>query len=147
MKNILIAISLSIFAIACSEDGVSPSLSNLEGQGNLIGIWEYESYEQISDTTYAQVYRKVNRIAGDQPGITFKQNGAFISKQNSGWCGTPPISYDSFDGTFSVASKNLLNINSTYWGGKMNYKAEVLELNNRRLKIRPFAYEYEERGF
>lgn len=144
MKKLLTIITVFCLFNACSENVVVPNLSNLEGQENLIGIWEYDSYEHLTDTTYAEVYRKVNKIAKDQAGITFKNSGVFLSKQNAGWCGTPPISYAEYDGTFNVGSKNVVNINSTYWGGKSSYKMEVLELTNNRLKVRPFDQEYEQ---
>lgn len=146
MKNLLVLLFISVLFVGCNNEGVTPNLSNLEGQEDLIGIWEYDAYEQINDTSYAQIYRKVNKIASDQAGITFKQTGAFISKQNAGWCGTPPISYADYEGNFQVEDKNSIKINSTYWGGKMSYKVEVLELSNRKLKIRPYDYEYEERN-
>jgi hypothetical protein len=147
MKNLLAIFAFSFLLFACNNESISPNLANLEGQGNLIGVWEYDAYEQLTDSTYAEVYRKVKRIASDKSGITFKNNGVFLSKQNAGWCGTPPISYAEYDGKFNVIGKNLININSTYWGGKMSYKAEVLELTNSKLKVKPFDYEYEERGF
>lgn len=146
MKKLLTVFISSLLFIACNDEGISPNLANLEGSEALIGAWEYDSYEQISDTSYAQVYKKVNKIATENAGITFKQTGAFVSKQNAGWCGTPPISYADFEGNFQVMDKNLIKINSTYWGGKMSYKAEVLELSNRTLKIRPYDYEYKERN-
>lgn len=144
MRKIFSVLAVSSLFIACNDNSVVPNLANLEAQGDLIGVWEYDSYEQINDSTYVDIYRKVKRIAGDQAGITFKSNGIFVSKQNAGWCGTPPITYKEYDGTYNVGSKNILDINSTYWGGKMSYKAEVIELTNRKLKIRPFGYEYDE---
>lgn len=143
MKKILPVIVLFSLLIACNNDGVVPNLANLDGQENLIGVWEYDSYEQINDTTYVSVYRKVNKIAAENPGITFKSNSVFLSKQNAGWCGTPPISYAEYDGKYSVGNKNILNINTKYWGGKASYKLEVIELTNNRLKVRTFDYDYE----
>lgn len=146
MKKVFPIITLFSLLIACNDDGVIPNLANLDGQENLIGAWEYDSYEQLNDTTYVSVYRKVNKIAADNPGITFKSNGVFLSKQNAGWCGTPPISYAEYDGKYSVGAKNVLNINTKYWGGKASYKIEVIELTTNRLIVKTFDYEYEQRN-
>ncbi len=144
MKKLLVFIAVSSLLLACNNDAVVPNLANLDGQENLIGVWEYDSYEQLTDTTGAEIYRKVNKIATDKTGITFKNNGVFLSKQNAGWCGTPPISYAEYDGTFNVGDKNVLNINTKYWGGKSSYKMEVLELSNRELRVRTFDYAYDQ---
>lgn len=146
MKKLLPVITLFLLFLSCTDDSVVPNLTNLDGQENLIGVWEYDSYEQLTDSTYAEVYRKVNKIASDIAGITFKNNGVFLSKENAGWCGTPPISYAEYDGTFKVGSKNILDIETKYWGGKASYKIEVIELTSNRLIVKTFDYEYEQRN-
>jgi hypothetical protein len=144
MKNLFTIFAFSLLILACKDEGISPDLTNLEGQENLIGVWEYNSYEQLTDSTYAEVYQRVDRIADDEAGITFKNNGVFLSKQNSGWCGTPPISYAEYNGKFNIESESVINIDSKYWGGRMSYKVKVLELTNGSLKVMPFDHEYEE---
>jgi hypothetical protein len=144
MKNLFTIFAFSLLILACKDEGISPDLTNLERQENLIGVWEYNSYEQLTDSTYAEVYRRVDRIADDEAGITFKNNGVFLSKQNSGSCGTPPISYAEYDGKFNIGGESVIDIDSKYWGGRMSYKVKVLELTNGGLKVMPFDHEYEE---
>lgn len=144
MKNVWIFFIISWLSFSCGNDTPAPNLTNLDGYENLLGVWEYTANEQLSDSTYAQVYQRVKTISADQPGIIFKQTGKFVSKQNAGWCGTPPISYAEYDGTFNVSDKNVLSIATKYWGGKTSYKIEVIELTNKRLMVRTFDQEYEQ---
>lgn len=144
MKKLFAVLAIFSTLIACNDNSIAPNLANLNGEGSIIGVWEYETYEQLTDTTYVETYRKVDKIATDKAGITFKNNGGFLSKQNAGWCGTPPISYAEYDGTFKIEDGNVIDINTKYWGGKASYKIEVINLTNNQLTINTFDHDYEQ---
>ena len=72
----------------------------------------------------------------DNAGIKFNSDKTFIERANSGWCGTPPISYTNYDGTWNAINENTFEINVAYWGGTTNYKIEIVELNDTELKIK-----------
>ena len=82
---------------------------------------------------------KLNRADKLDPskyGFSINDDGTFIEHKNSGWCGTPPIAYDSFDGTWEAKSDSLLEVTVGYWGGIMTYQIRIVTLDNENLSIR-----------
>jgi len=69
-------------------------------------------------------------------GFTINDDGTFIERKNAGWCGTPPISYDNFEGTWEAVSDSLLEITVGYWGGTMTYQIRIVSLDGDNLAIR-----------
>jgi hypothetical protein len=81
----------------------------------------------------------LERSSGLDPskyGFTLRENGEFIERKNAGWCGTPPITYDNFEGTWVALSDSLLEITVGYWGGTMNYQIRIVSLEQDLLAIR-----------
>ncbi|MDA3821215.1 MAG: hypothetical protein PF450_01195 [Bacteroidales bacterium] len=85
-------------------------------------------------TESAIVLEKVSSLPNDEYGIEFKSNGKLTEWKNSGWCGTPPISYGEFEGSWEFKNDSVLSIESEYWGGTSIMEWEILELNNQTLK-------------
>lgn len=69
-------------------------------------------------------------------GIVFRTDGTCLERKNTGWCGTPPIAYGDFEGTWERLSEDLLEIEVGYWGGTMTYQLEIIELGAEELKVR-----------
>ncbi len=103
--------------------------SNLfvEKDKGLLGHWIYDSVSEEGIT-----YSKKSDFVRSKPGIAFLANGKLIKRQNAGWCGTPPISYSNFDGTWKWDNENTISLSYAFWGGTIN---EVWEIDFTKEKI------------
>ena len=52
-----------------------------------------------------------------------------------GWCGTPPISYGNYDGTWKIEDDSKLTITYEYWGGTMEEEWAISNLSTDKMKI------------
>ena len=43
-------------------------------------------------------------------GFIIGEDGSFTERKNTGWCGTPPITYGNFEGSWTAVSDSLLDI-------------------------------------
>ena len=100
----------------------------------LKGIWVYQSENEGIVT-----YKLSNNFNNDLPGLEFKEDGSFKQRANSGWCGTPPISYTNYEGTWKENVENNYEIEVAYWGGSQHYIIELVSLIDNELKIK-FIY-------
>lgn len=126
-KWILLFVVVSL--TACESD-----MAELEALGlnsGIIGTWIEDEYR--GDTLL--LYR-----AGDLDehmySFTIRDDGTFIERKNAGWCTTPPITLDNFEGTWEAVSDSLLDIKVAYWGGMMTYQIRIITLNGDELAIR-----------
>ena len=102
------------------------------------GAWINPVYSNDEITFSYNVELKENDY-----GLLLNKNGTLIERKNSGWCGTPPISYADFEGNWSEENSVLL-ISVGFWGGTAKYKWEILSINSNNLKVKIIEdiYEY-----
>ncbi len=124
MKKAIVAVSLLIIIVACSKDSIQIDPDNL-----LIGVWNYSDYSDNS-----AVYSRSNDFI-DAPCYKFNGDGTLTERKNAGWCGTPPISYADYPGTWTILDDTLIQISVGYWGGTINYKLDIEALNSNTLKF------------
>lgn len=98
------------------------------------GAWTYERSELLPNNQYASVYRRTPDLVENQYGFAFNANGELVMRQNSGWCGTPPITTSDYPGKWQQEG-NTVFVQSAYWGGPKNYRFTLLSVNDRELKI------------
>ena len=110
----------------------------LEDSENLIGYWVDPVYDNSTIT-----FIKANEFEDDNYGIVFKPNHKFAERKNSGWCGTPPISYAIYDGNWKKDG-DLLNINVGYWGGKIERQWKIMSISDKKLIISVLKEDYRE---
>lgn len=128
MKNMFILL-LALVLISCEEElPVSDALGENAG---IVGTWIADSYED--DIT---VLMRGDALNHSKYGFTLKKDGSFIERKNSGWCGTPPISYENFEGAWEALSDSLIDVTVAYWGGIMTYQIRIVSLHAEELKIR-----------
>jgi hypothetical protein len=128
MKRLLFLAVVVLF-ISCEAD-----LLNMEALGdnaNIVGTWVEDEYQ--GDTLYLDRSETIDK---NRYGFTIHEDGTFIEHKNAGWCGTPPITYDSFDGTWEAVSDSLLDITVAYWGGVMTFQMRIVYLDAEKLAIR-----------
>ncbi len=129
MKKIFVfsIIIFSIVIIGCSDDNASQPEEKLESK--LLGIW--------SDGTTVEsfyVYKKQKKAPQNDYYIQLLPNNKLIEHKNSGWCGTPPISYATYNGKWTLKD-SLIDIEVPYWGGMMYIKWKIVQVDNQALKI------------
>ena len=102
----------------------------------LIGNWISPVYID----TLVQYTRSEALIENDY-GISFSSGNTLVERQNAGWCGTPPISFANYNGTWSKIG-DIIDINVDFWGGKVNHKWKVIAIDPNTLTINPVKSEY-----
>jgi hypothetical protein len=118
-NSLLIAIIAVTFASCVKNEIV------IDPDNPLIGNWTYSSYDDN-----ALIFERSNGFINDHC-YMFKPDGSMTERKNAGWCGTPPISYEDFPGTWSVINDTLIEVSVGYWGGTDNYTLDInfIDLN------------------
>jgi hypothetical protein len=125
MKTISTLFLLALALVSCQKL-VDPVFT---GNEELIGSWTDPQY---TDTIVS--YTRVESLVENQYGITFKPGNKLVERQNSGFCGTPPIITADYDGTWSQKD-SIVDITVSFWGGTADYTWKIITLNNQKLVI------------
>ncbi len=128
MKKLVILL-LTLVMVACEKELVDTEA--LGENAGIIGTWVEDGYED--DLT---LLNRANKLDPSKYGFTMEDNGSFIERKNAGWCGTPPITYDNFEGTWEALSDSLIEITVGYWGGTLTYQMRIVSLDAEDLRIR-----------
>ena len=136
MKNLKFQIFFHSFLIlvfiGCEEKSVTE-----QNQDFFIGTWVNP---QITDSLVT--YSKSNDLVENNYGIAFLSDGTLIERKNSGWCGTPPISYSDFEGTWTQTD-SIINITVSYWGGSANYQWKLVDIKDNKFVVYKIKEEYD----
>jgi hypothetical protein len=128
MKKLIFLMGL-VLLLSCEKELME--LDALGANAGIVGTWVEEGYQ--GDTT---LLKRAVKLDDAKYGFTLNEDGSFIERKNSGWCGTPPISYANFDGSWEAVSDSLLNITVGYWGGMMTYQIRIVSLLGEGLSIK-----------
>ena len=128
MKKLFILL-LAALLVSCEENLAEADA--LGENAGIVGTWIADGYED--DLT---LLLRGEELDQSKYGFTIREDGTFIERKNAGWCGTPPITYDNFEGSWEVLSDSLLDITVAYWGGTMTYQMRIVFLDEEALKIR-----------
>ena len=122
--------------LACEENLENHAPEN----DHLIGSWFNPEYNDSIVT-----YQRSEGLVEDEYGFSFIEDFAFIERKNSGWCGTPPIAYADFEGTWA-RNDSILEINVDFWGGTTDYTWKILSADETMLIIERIeeVYNHEE---
>jgi hypothetical protein len=130
MKRILIITPLILFLLtSCSKDEI-----NIDPGNPIIGTWTFKGYQ---DDVY--IYERNSGFIENQC-YRFEDDGSLTVRQNSGFCGTPPITYANYPGTWSVINDTLVQVQTGYWGGELRYKLDIESVDPKALKMK-FVYD------
>jgi len=124
MKNLIIIGILFFISIGCSKDNIQIDPDNL-----LIGTWKYSDFNNNDN-----IYIRGNEFIENHC-YKFNSDGTMTERKNSGWCGTPPISYADYSGTWNIINDTLIQINVGYWGGTIKYKLDIQSIDSNVLKV------------
>jgi hypothetical protein len=124
MKNtLLLIISLVLLFTSCKKDEIK-----IDPNNQLIGIWNVSSYDDD-----ATVYIRSKEFT-DEYGYQFNGDGTLTERQNSGWCGTPPITYADYAGTWKYINDTLIEVEVGFWGGTSIYQLDIESVDSEHLK-------------
>lgn len=124
MKYLPLVLFLGLF-FSCDKD--SNNAANIDPA--ILGSWINPNYDDS-----IIVLERSKKLKDADYGIEFKEDGSLIERKNSGWCGTPPIHYSDFKGTWSVEN-SLIRISVDYWGGKAEYEWEIESIDSNKLTV------------
>lgn len=127
LLNYLILFILLLIVFSCKQNNVNV----IQPNDMLIGTWVFSSYENETITML-----KADSLEKDSAGYIFYVNSSLVERKNSGWCGTPPIAYGNFNGSWQRISDSTINVNVGYWGGNESYKIVISMLNKDTLKFK-----------
>ncbi len=94
--------------------------------------WIYEDYQNGN-----LIYESKRQFKKDKPGIEFKVNRTITRKQNSGWCGTPPIEYEIVYGTWKTISDTVIEMEYKNWKGLTKDTLQIVSLTKSKLILKP----------
>ena len=129
MMKKLVFLMIWVFLLSCEKEFLE--VGDLGENAGLVGTWVQEGI--LGDTT---LLKRMPSLDEHQYGFTIEEDGTFIERKNSGWCGTPPIAYANYDGNWKALSDSLLNITVDYWGGVMTYQIRIVTLSAENLAIK-----------
>jgi hypothetical protein len=125
MKRLFLFVLLLCPALfSCQKDEIK-----IDPEHPLIGLWNLAGYHEN-----IVVYARQQKFS-DNPGFTFHSDGTLIVRQNSSFCGTPPITYANYEGNWNILNDTLLQVSSGYWGGVFHYKIDVESVTADSLKV------------
>jgi hypothetical protein len=125
MKKAFLALAiLTCLAISCTNDNYK-----IDPDNAMLGTWVNTGYQEDMS-----LYSKSSDFS-ENPCYKFNADGTMVERMNSGWCGTPPISYGDYSGTWSIINENTVRVNVTYWGGTRSYKINIRYVSPTTLKV------------
>lgn len=106
----------------------------------IVGTW-IQSSRGKGVVEYNRNYFFDNQL----PGIDFIRNGDLIIRQNSSYCGTPPISYSNFEGTWKRTSDSTIVLNYQIKkrgnrSGEIEEEFLIVNKVNHKLIIKTLSY-------
>ena len=104
------------------------------------GTWVLDKGETVGDDVIYNFHR-ASQFDKDKSGYAFKANGLLVSRQNTGWCGTPPVSYVETQGAWSKTGDKIM-LDGIYWGGKFKLEFEINQLNRNQLEVKQLSAKY-----
>ena len=128
MRKLLFLIPL-LFLAACEKEIMEADA--MGANASIVGTWVDNGYEE--DVT---MFERSEALDASKYGFILSSDGSFVERKNAGWCGTPPITYDDYEGTWEALSDSLLEVTVGYWGGVMTYQMRIITLESDQLKIR-----------
>jgi hypothetical protein len=129
---------LLIFAIpffwACEKESPITKKSNQE----VMGYWVLPVYGDSLIT-----FSRANSLQENGYGIAMLSDQVCIERKNAGWCGTPPITYADFEGSWSLQlPDSLIVISVPFWGGIAQYQWKILSIDNQNMEVYRLLEDY-----
>lgn len=102
----------------------------------VIGYW---SEPEMVDTLWR--YKRVSGLSENAYTLALKEDFTVSERKNVGWCGTPPISYGNYDGTWK-RKDSVIRISVGYWGGTADFEWKIISVNDKYLTVYKVKEDY-----
>jgi hypothetical protein len=126
MKQIILF--LFLFAFVSCEKNNEPIVDNPD---LLIGSW----INPDTEGDYTR-YERTNSLQDNLYGFSFQSDNSFVERKNIGWCGTPPITYGDYTGSWTK-NDAIVDITVPFWGGIEHYQWKIISVDEKYLTIAP----------
>jgi hypothetical protein len=121
---VLFFLTIASLLPSCEKDNIEIDLGKL-----LLGVWINDGLS--NDVT---IYKRSDEFTNKYCYL-FKSDGTLTERQNSGWCGTPPISYADYEGTWEILNDTLISITVGSWSGDRSYRLDTESVDPEVLKV------------
>ena len=101
-----------------------------------LGTWINPVY---TDST--RTYSRAEGLMDNEYGLSILENHSVLERKNSGWCGTPPISYADFQGNW-LFEDDTLRLNVDFWGGTSELTWIIRSVDENEMVILPIRENY-----
>lgn len=128
-KLTIVAILLCTL-LSCDKENTPADKSGLD----VTGYWINPDYS-ANQITYTKTYA----LQENEYGLSLKADQSLIERKNAGWCGTPPITYGDFEGSWSQ-NDSTIYIKVGYWGGKEQREWKLKSIDSKKLTIEIIDY-------
>jgi hypothetical protein len=119
---------ISLFFLACEEE----EKPFIEMNDQLfIGYWMDAGY---TDST--QLFRRKSDLAEDAYSFAILTDGTFLENKNTSCCGTPPVVYGRYEGSWLEVSQDTLLVNTEFWGGSMQFLLIIRSVDDKEMEVR-----------
>lgn len=117
----------ALFCASCSSsDPAAPQ------DPAISGAWGLESTDSESGI---RIYSKLNSLSGDQNGYMFGSGGSLLVR-DAGWCGTPPLAFSNYEGSWVEEEENILLLTYPQLEEMQDFRLVILSLNGDEMQCR-----------
>lgn len=95
----------------------------------------YGHWERVGFDKNKTRFIKSTTLTPNGYGFSLLEDGTFIERKEAGWCGTPPIIYANYNGTWKAINDSTLDISVGYWGGTTQYNLKIKEIKKDSLTV------------
>jgi|WetSurMetagenome_2_1015567.scaffolds.fasta_scaffold01943_12 hypothetical protein len=125
MKKAFLSLAIiTCLAISCTKDNYT-----IDPDNAMLGTWVNTGYQDDMS-----IYERASDLS-DNPCFTFNSDGTMVERKNSGDCGTPPIVYANYGGTWRIINDTLVRVNVGYWGGTTTYNMNIKYVSPTTLNV------------
>lgn len=129
----MVALSF-LFLIACDKEELI-----IDGDNLLLGTWVSPTYDNNKVT-----YSRSSSLEDDDYGIIFHADGSLVMRENAGWCGTPPISYANYEGTWNIQGDLIkATIRYQWMPEDSEYSWQLVSVNKDKLVLEYLEPDYD----
>lgn len=122
--NSYFAVFLFLLALSACEQ-----VTDKQDPDLLMGSWINPQYNEGIFS-----FERSTGLVEQEYGISFLADFLLIERKNAGWCGTPPIYYADFTGSWS-RQDSIIEISVGFWGGLAEYRWIIRSLDDTHLEI------------
>ncbi|WP_114749807.1 hypothetical protein [Pleomorphovibrio marinus] len=136
MKTTLLTFMIALLLFSCMENEDPLALTS----GPVpVGNWSNLTYQENG-----LAMERVNQLQENTYGYRFLSNGKLIHRSNSGWCGTPPIITNDYEGTWKMDG-DIIHFSADFWGGTQTQEWKITSTSGNTLQVEVISSDWQMR--